>query len=231
VDESAITGESAPWFGKPEVIDPASREARASSPTRSRSASPRGRRVVSRPHDRPGRRCRQTKNAQRACPHRDVGGAHARLPYGDRSPLADGSLLRRGPSDPDVDRPAGLSHPHHHRRSTRGYRACCMDRALSANVLAKSGKRWNWPATSTRCFWIRPVPSRMGDRQATEYHPLPGVTREEVAEAAMCASFGDQTPEVNPSCGLERRPLDPARRANRRKPRSSPFGAHTIERP
>jgi K+-transporting ATPase ATPase B chain len=35
----------------------------------------------------------------------------------------------------------------------------------------------------------------MGDRQATEYHPLPGVSRERLAEAAMCASFGDQTPE------------------------------------
>jgi potassium-transporting ATPase ATP-binding subunit len=35
----------------------------------------------------------------------------------------------------------------------------------------------------------------MGNRQATKYHPLPGVTEAQLAEAAMRASFGDQTPE------------------------------------
>jgi K+-transporting ATPase ATPase B chain len=35
----------------------------------------------------------------------------------------------------------------------------------------------------------------MGDRQATGYYPLPGVSREQLAESAMFASFGDQTPE------------------------------------
>jgi K+-transporting ATPase ATPase B chain len=35
----------------------------------------------------------------------------------------------------------------------------------------------------------------MGDRQATGYPPLPGVTAEHLAEAAMRASFGDQTSE------------------------------------
>jgi len=70
-----------------------------------------------------------------------------------------------------------------------------MDRALSANVLAKSGKAVEMAGDIDTLLLDKTGTITMGDRQATEYHPLPGVTREALAEAAMYASFGDQTPE------------------------------------
>ncbi len=70
-----------------------------------------------------------------------------------------------------------------------------MDRALSANVLAKSGKAVELAGDIDTLLLDKTGTITMGDRQATEYHPLSGVSREQLAEAAMCASFGDQTPE------------------------------------
>ncbi len=70
-----------------------------------------------------------------------------------------------------------------------------MDRALSANVLAKSGKAVELAGDIDTLLLDKTGTITMGNRQATEYHPLPGVTKNRLAEAAMCASFGDQTPE------------------------------------
>ncbi|MEW6079635.1 MAG: potassium-transporting ATPase subunit KdpB [Thermodesulfobacteriota bacterium] len=70
-----------------------------------------------------------------------------------------------------------------------------MDRALSANVLAKSGKAVELAGDIDTLLLDKTGTITMGNRQATAYHPLPGVTTERLAEAAMCASFGDQTPE------------------------------------
>jgi K+-transporting ATPase ATPase B chain len=70
-----------------------------------------------------------------------------------------------------------------------------MDRALSANVVAKSGKAVELAGDIDTLLLDKTGTITIGDRQATEYHPLPGVTEEQLAEAAMFASFGDQTPE------------------------------------
>jgi K+-transporting ATPase ATPase B chain len=70
-----------------------------------------------------------------------------------------------------------------------------MDRALSANVLAKSGKAVELAGDIDTLLLDKTGTTTMGDRQATEYHPLPGVAREALAEAATRASFGDPTPE------------------------------------
>ncbi len=70
-----------------------------------------------------------------------------------------------------------------------------MDRALSANVLAKSGKAVELAGDIDTLLLDKTGTITIGDRQASEYYPLPGVSREQLAEAAMCASFGDQTPE------------------------------------
>jgi K+-transporting ATPase ATPase B chain len=70
-----------------------------------------------------------------------------------------------------------------------------MDRALSANVLAKSGKAVELAGDIDTLLLDKTGTITVGDRQATEYHPLPGVTKNQLAEAAMFASFGDQTPE------------------------------------
>ncbi|MFZ1987340.1 MAG: potassium-transporting ATPase subunit KdpB, partial [Desulfatitalea sp.] len=70
-----------------------------------------------------------------------------------------------------------------------------MDRALSANVLAKSGKAVELAGDIDTLLLDKTGTITMGNRQATEYFPLPGVTPAQLAEAAMWASFGDQTPE------------------------------------
>jgi K+-transporting ATPase ATPase B chain len=70
-----------------------------------------------------------------------------------------------------------------------------MDRALSANVLAKSGKAVELAGDIDTLLLDKTGTITMGDRQATEFHPLAEVTQEQLTEAAMLGSFGDLTPE------------------------------------
>ena len=70
-----------------------------------------------------------------------------------------------------------------------------MDRALSANVLAKSGKAVELAGDIDTILLDKTGTITMGNRQASEFYPLPGVARERLAEASMRASIGDRTPE------------------------------------
>jgi len=70
-----------------------------------------------------------------------------------------------------------------------------MDRALAANVLAKSGKAVELAGDIDTLLLDKTGTITVGDRQASEYFPLPGVEKVHLASAAMIASFGDQTPE------------------------------------
>ncbi|GMW00249.1 MAG: potassium-transporting ATPase ATP-binding subunit [Candidatus Hydrogenedentota bacterium] len=70
-----------------------------------------------------------------------------------------------------------------------------MDHALSANVLAKSGKAVELAGDVDTLLLDKTGTITMGNRHATEYHPLPGIVRRRLAEAGMLASFGDRTPE------------------------------------
>ncbi len=60
-----------------------------------------------------------------------------------------------------------------------------MDRALAANVLAKSGKAVELAGDIDTLLLDKTGTITMGDRQASSLHPLPGVSREELAEAAV----------------------------------------------
>ena len=70
-----------------------------------------------------------------------------------------------------------------------------MDRALSANVLAKSGKAVELAGDIDTLLLDKTGTITIGNRQATDYFPLPGIQKERLALVAMKASFGDQTPE------------------------------------
>ncbi len=70
-----------------------------------------------------------------------------------------------------------------------------MDRALSANVLAKSGKAVELAGDIDTLLLDKTGTITIGNRQATDYFPLPGIQMERLASVAMKASFGDQTPE------------------------------------
>jgi K+-transporting ATPase ATPase B chain len=70
-----------------------------------------------------------------------------------------------------------------------------MDRALSANVLAKSGKAVELAGDIDTLLLDKTGTITMGNRQATSFIPLDGVDSRYLARVVMEASFGDQTPE------------------------------------
>jgi potassium-transporting ATPase ATP-binding subunit len=70
-----------------------------------------------------------------------------------------------------------------------------MNRALSANVLAKSGKAVELAGDVDTLLLDKTGTITMGNRQATCYRPLSGVSVERLADIALQASAGDITPE------------------------------------
>ncbi|WP_127170629.1 potassium-transporting ATPase subunit KdpB [Xanthomonas euvesicatoria] len=70
-----------------------------------------------------------------------------------------------------------------------------MNRALSANVLAKSGKAVEVAGDVDVLLLDKTGTITYGDRQATTFHPLAGVDRAQLRDAAMLASLADPTPE------------------------------------
>jgi potassium-transporting ATPase ATP-binding subunit len=82
-----------------------------------------------------------------------------------------------------------------------------MDRALSANVIAKSGKAVELAGDIDTLLLDKTGTITLGDRQATRFHPLSGVTVQHLARVAVHASFGDQTPEGRSIVRLGRQTL------------------------
>ncbi|QER38832.1 potassium-transporting ATPase subunit KdpB [Acinetobacter suaedae] len=70
-----------------------------------------------------------------------------------------------------------------------------MNRALKANVLAKSGKAVEVAGDIDVLLLDKTGTITYGDRQATVFYPLTGVSPSELRQAAMLASFADPTPE------------------------------------
>lgn len=70
-----------------------------------------------------------------------------------------------------------------------------MNRALKANVLAKSGKAVEVAGDIDVLLLDKTGTITYGDRQATAFYPLAGVTPRELRQAAMLTSFADPTPE------------------------------------
>jgi K+-transporting ATPase ATPase B chain len=70
-----------------------------------------------------------------------------------------------------------------------------MDRALRANVIAKSGKAVELAGDIDTLLLDKTGTITHGDRQATVFHPLPGIAPERLARAAQLASLADPTPE------------------------------------
>ena len=70
-----------------------------------------------------------------------------------------------------------------------------MDRALSANVLAKSGKAVELAGDIDTLLLDKTGTITMGNRQATSFIPLKDVDSRYLARVAMESSFSDETPE------------------------------------
>src|SRR5512137_536372 len=70
-----------------------------------------------------------------------------------------------------------------------------IDRLVQKNVLAMSGRAAEAAGDVDVLLLDKTGTITLGDRQATELHPAPGVTMAELADAAQLASLADETPE------------------------------------
>src|SRR6202453_2159930 len=70
-----------------------------------------------------------------------------------------------------------------------------MDRVLQKNVLAMSGRAVEAAGDVDTLLLDKTGTITLGNRHATEFIPAPGVTDAEVADAAQLASLADETPE------------------------------------
>ncbi len=70
-----------------------------------------------------------------------------------------------------------------------------MDRLVKFNVLAMSGRAVEAAGDVNTLLLDKTGTITLGNRQATELFPLPGVSENELAEAAQLASLSDETPE------------------------------------
>ena len=70
-----------------------------------------------------------------------------------------------------------------------------MDRLVRFNVLAKSGRAVEAAGDIDTLLLDKTGTITIGDRQASEFKPLPGVSEAELIAAARLASLADETPE------------------------------------
>jgi K+-transporting ATPase ATPase B chain len=70
-----------------------------------------------------------------------------------------------------------------------------MDRLVQHNVLAMSGRAVEAAGDCSTLLLDKTGTITLGNRQAAEFLPLPGVTEQRLAEAAQFASLTDETPE------------------------------------
>lgn len=70
-----------------------------------------------------------------------------------------------------------------------------MDRVMQHNVLAMSGKAVEAAGDVNTLLLDKTGTITLGNRQAAEFIPVPGVTVEELANAAQLSSLADETPE------------------------------------
>jgi potassium-transporting ATPase ATP-binding subunit len=70
-----------------------------------------------------------------------------------------------------------------------------MDRLVRRNVLALSGRAVEASGDCDVLLLDKTGTITLGNREATEFIPMPGVSEEELAEAAQISSLADETPE------------------------------------
>jgi K+-transporting ATPase ATPase B chain len=70
-----------------------------------------------------------------------------------------------------------------------------MDRLIQRNVLAMSGRAVEAAGDVHTLLLDKTGTITFGNRQATEFVPLPGVTEQQLADAAQLSSLADETPE------------------------------------
>ena len=97
-----------------------------------------------------------------------------------------------------------------------------MDRLVRFNVLAMSGRAVEAAGDVDTLLLDKTGTITLGNRQATEFLPLAGVTEQELADAAQFASLSDETPEGRSIVVLAKE------KYNIRGREMAPVGAHFI---
>src|SRR4029077_3838071 len=70
-----------------------------------------------------------------------------------------------------------------------------MDRLVQRNVLAMSGRAVEAAGDCSTLLLDKTGTITYGNRQAAQFLPVPGVTEETLADAALLSSLADETPE------------------------------------
>ena len=93
-----------------------------------------------------------------------------------------------------------------------------MGRMMHANVIATSGRAVEAAGDCDVLLLDKTGTITHGNRQASAFHPMATVTQQQLAEAAMLSSLGDETPEgksivtlVKRAFGLAPPPLEPGK--------------------
>ena len=110
-----------------------------------------------------------------------------------------------------------------------------MDRLIRANVIAMSGRAVEAAGDVDVLLLDKTGTITLGNRQATEFIPADGIRMEELADAAQLASLADETPEgrsivvlAKQKCGLRGRDLKGSAGVSRiSAPHFVPFTAQT----
>jgi K+-transporting ATPase ATPase B chain len=103
-----------------------------------------------------------------------------------------------------------------------------MDRLVKANVVAKSGRAVEAAGDVDTLLLDKTGTITFGNRMAEEMIALPGVRDDDLVEAALIASFADETPEGRSIVALGRRTLGhPAEALESRIAKSLAFSAQT----
>jgi K+-transporting ATPase ATPase B chain len=102
-----------------------------------------------------------------------------------------------------------------------------MDRLVRFNVLAKSGRAVEAAGDVDVLLLDKTGTITIGDRQASEFRPLTGVSVTDLADAAMSASLADETPEGRSVVVLAREKFEIAARELPADAEVIPFTAQT----
>lgn len=102
-----------------------------------------------------------------------------------------------------------------------------MDRLVKANVIAKSGRAVEAAGDIDALLLDKTGTITFGNRMADAFVPVPGVTEAEIAEAAWLSSLADETPEGKSTVDLAVRKFGFAEGALRQGAAIVPFTAQT----
>ena len=102
-----------------------------------------------------------------------------------------------------------------------------MDRLVKFNVIAKSGRAVEAAGDIDVLLLDKTGTITLGNRQAAEFIPLPAVNERELAEAAFYASLADETPEGKSIVALAKRRFGFSEPESQDGMEFSPFSAFT----